>query len=192
MVGDAAAEIAKARRLALHPALAEEVQPRRQRAVLPARRLAGQLDRLHVGHHPAAAHQRLDRHAHLAGGLQRDIRVLGEPAQHLPVEDRRRRVARNADDPADRDLRLVGRLLVGRLLGGRLPGDAPVGEYTASVFLVSEGEVLATTSVPLTVGKTGFEQAVYSFAIDHGFAYGLLAVVIALASGWGVAAIMKR
>ncbi|MCH8684248.1 TIGR02186 family protein [Pedomonas mirosovicensis] len=74
----------------------------------------------------------------------------------------------------------------------RLPGDAPVGEYTASVFLVSGGDVIATTSVPLTVGKTGFEQVVYNFAVNHGLAYGLLAVVIALASGWGVAAIMKR
>ncbi|MGK2285264.1 TIGR02186 family protein [Pedomonas sp. V897] len=74
----------------------------------------------------------------------------------------------------------------------QLPGDAPVGEYIASVFLVSEGKVLATTSVPLTVGKTGFEQAVYTFAVNHGLAYGLLAVVIALAFGWGVAAIMKR
>ena len=74
----------------------------------------------------------------------------------------------------------------------RLPGDAPVGEYTASVFLVADRQVIATTSVPLTVGKTGFEQAVYNFAIDYGFAYGLLAVVIALASGWGVAAVMRR
>lgn len=74
----------------------------------------------------------------------------------------------------------------------RLPGDAPVGEYTASVFLIADRQVIATTSVPLTVGKIGFEQAVYNFAIDHGFAYGLLAVVIALASGWGVAAIMRR
>lgn len=74
----------------------------------------------------------------------------------------------------------------------RLPGDAPVGEYTASVFLIADRQVIATTSVPLTVGKTGFEQAVYNFAIDQGFAYGLLAVAIALASGWGVAAVMRR
>lgn len=74
----------------------------------------------------------------------------------------------------------------------RLPGDAPVGEYTASVFLIANRQVIATTSVPLTVGKTGFEQAVYNFAIDQSLAYGLLAVVIALASGWGVAAVMRR
>ena len=74
----------------------------------------------------------------------------------------------------------------------RLPGDAPVGEYSASVFLIADRQVIATTTVPLTVGKTGFEQAVYSFAIDHSLAYGLLAVIIALASGWGVAAIMRR
>lgn len=73
-----------------------------------------------------------------------------------------------------------------------LPGDAPVGEYSASVFLIADRQVIATTSVPLTVGKIGFEQAVYNFAIEQGFAYGLLAVIIALASGWGVAAVMRR
>lgn len=74
----------------------------------------------------------------------------------------------------------------------RLPGDAPVGSYSASVFLISGGKVIANTSVPLTVGKTGFEQTVYDFAVNHSLAYGLLAVIIALASGWGVAAVMKR
>lgn len=73
-----------------------------------------------------------------------------------------------------------------------LPGDTPVGEYIASVFLVADGKVIAQTSVPLSVGKSGFERAVYTFATDYSFAYGLLAMFIALGSGWVAATLMRR
>lgn len=74
----------------------------------------------------------------------------------------------------------------------RLPGDVPVGEYRVYVFLVEKGRVIAQTSVPLTVGKSGFERAVYTFAQENSVSYGLLAVAIALAAGWVAGAIMRK
>lgn len=73
-----------------------------------------------------------------------------------------------------------------------LPGDVPIGQYTASVFLVSKGKVIAQSTAPLSVSKSGFERQVYTFAINNSFLYGLLAVAIALFSGWLAGAVLRR
>ena len=66
----------------------------------------------------------------------------------------------------------------------RLPANVPVGTYTAEAFLFEGGEMLARRSFDITVDKSGFERAVYDFAHSQPLAYGIVAVIIALAAGW--------
>jgi uncharacterized protein (TIGR02186 family) len=74
----------------------------------------------------------------------------------------------------------------------RIPAEVPVGRYTAEVYLLRDGEVAAMTSRPIVIDKSGFERAVYVAAQDHGFAYGLFAVTVALLAGWGAGAAFRR
>ena len=73
----------------------------------------------------------------------------------------------------------------GVLYRARLPLSARVitGTYTAETFLVQDGRVLAAAVREIEVHKTGFERAIGVFAEEHGVAYGLIAVLAALAMG---------
>ena len=73
-----------------------------------------------------------------------------------------------------------------------IPSDVPVGRYTAEIYLVREGEVLARAAREIEIDKSGFERAVYVAAQDHELAYGLFAVTLALVSGWAASAVVRR
>ncbi|WP_017666558.1 TIGR02186 family protein [Sandarakinorhabdus sp. AAP62] len=72
-----------------------------------------------------------------------------------------------------------------------LPAAVPVGDYTAEIHLVRQGRVLASTSAPFLIDKSGFERWVYVMAQDNSLAYGLVAVMAALAAG-AIAALVTR
>ena len=74
----------------------------------------------------------------------------------------------------------------GVLYRARLPLSARVvtGTYTAETFLVQNGRVLAAAVREIEVRKTGFERLIGQFAQNHDIAYGLAAIVLALAMGW--------
>lgn len=78
-----------------------------------------------------------------------------------------------------------------RFLGDRLfrtqvrfPSSVPTGAYSATVYLVKNGEIIARTETPLQIRKTGFEANVFEFANQHGAFYGAIAILIALLAGW--------
>ena len=73
-----------------------------------------------------------------------------------------------------------------------LPAAVPVGDYTAEIHLIRRGRVLASTSAPFLIGKSGFERWVYVMAQDHSLFYGLAAVLAALAAGALAAVITRR
>ncbi|OYQ29993.1 hypothetical protein CHU93_07240 [Sandarakinorhabdus cyanobacteriorum] len=73
-----------------------------------------------------------------------------------------------------------------------LPAAVPVGEYTAEIHLVDRGRVVASTSAPFSIGKSGFERWVYLMAREHSLAYGLAAVVAAVLAGVLAAAVTQR
>jgi uncharacterized protein (TIGR02186 family) len=73
-----------------------------------------------------------------------------------------------------------------------LPPRVPVGDYRIEIYLFDKQRLIARQSIPLTVGKSGFERNVYNFAHQSPLQYGLLAVVIALLSGWFAAVVMRR
>jgi hypothetical protein len=68
----------------------------------------------------------------------------------------------------------------------------PVGDYTAEIHLVRKGRVLASTSAPFVIDKSGFERWVYVMAQENSLAYGLAAVMAALAAGALAALVTRR
>ncbi len=73
-----------------------------------------------------------------------------------------------------------------------LPGGAPVGTYSASVYLLRDGELVGFDTTPLFVTKAGVGRAVYDYAHDQPAAYGILAVLLALIAGWASSLIYRR
>lgn len=65
-----------------------------------------------------------------------------------------------------------------------LPSQVPEGTYTAETFAIAKGRVVASASSKVEVRKFGVDRVIANFSDNYGFAYGLLAVVIAVAMGW--------
>jgi uncharacterized protein (TIGR02186 family) len=73
-----------------------------------------------------------------------------------------------------------------------IPSQVPVGTYTAETFLIDRGKVIAAATRDVEVGKAGFERYVALAARQHGFLYGLAAVVLSLGLGWAAAMVFNR
>ena len=70
-----------------------------------------------------------------------------------------------------------------------LPVNVPIGRYTTQVYLFRDGKLLSQSQSSLQVHKVGFERVVYMLAFRYPFAYGLLAVLMAVSAGllaWAV------
>lgn len=65
-----------------------------------------------------------------------------------------------------------------------LPANIIAGDYEVDTFLIRKGRVISTETTTLPVQKAGFEAEVYNFAYQYSFAYGVLAVLIAVVAGW--------
>lgn len=70
-----------------------------------------------------------------------------------------------------------------------IPSAVPVGNYQAEIYLIGGGEVRARSTAPVIIDKTGFERALYVFAHEHSWLYGLASVLMALAMGLAAGAI---
>ncbi|SDT94084.1 TIGR02186 family protein [Stappia sp. ES.058] len=73
-----------------------------------------------------------------------------------------------------------------------LPANVPVGEYTVSTYLLRGGALLAQAEERLTIAKSGFEQFTYRLAYQNSALYGLLAVALAIFTGWLAGVIFRR
>lgn len=73
-----------------------------------------------------------------------------------------------------------------------VPANVATGIYTIDVKLFAQGEMLARTSTPLEVIKTGFEQYVADAAQNEGFLYGLTTTAMALMIGWLATVVFRR
>lgn len=72
-----------------------------------------------------------------------------------------------------------------------IPANVPVGLYTATVFLLHEGQVVDAISSPLYIDKSGMERFIYRFAHNDALLYGLIAVLGAALAGWLGSAILR-
>lgn len=73
-----------------------------------------------------------------------------------------------------------------------IPSAVPVGDYAAEIHLIRKGRVIASSSTPISIGKSGFERWVYVMAQEHSLAYGLAAVTAALLAGWIASTVTRR
>ena len=65
-----------------------------------------------------------------------------------------------------------------------LAPNVPVGTHRARAFLFRNGIFVKETSASLTIRKAGAEQRIFEFAHQQSFLYGLLAVLLAMVTGW--------
>ena len=73
-----------------------------------------------------------------------------------------------------------------------LPADVPIGIHVAQAYLFKGGNYLNSTTRSLAIEKQGFERFAYSLAYDYGLLYGLVAVLIAVATGWLASVAFRR
>ena len=73
-----------------------------------------------------------------------------------------------------------------------LPANLRVGDYKVKSFLFLHGEVVAQTEQTLAVAKSGFEQVTFELAQSYPFFYGLLAVSLAIFTGWLAGVIFRK
>jgi uncharacterized protein (TIGR02186 family) len=73
-----------------------------------------------------------------------------------------------------------------------IPARVPVGRYVAETFLIQDGKVVAGAVREVHIGKQGFERVVTLAAHRWPFTYGLVAVALSLAIGWGAGALFRR
>lgn len=73
-----------------------------------------------------------------------------------------------------------------------LPTVAPTGRYYAEVWVFQEGEPVNVSNLTLTVEKVGFERAIYDFAHQRPWLYGLFSVLLAAATGLAASRVFRR
>lgn len=73
-----------------------------------------------------------------------------------------------------------------------LPAEALVGSYAVEVMLFAEGEMIARTTSAFEISKVGFERFVVVAAHDYGLLYGIVAVMMALMTGWLASIVFRR
>ncbi|MCR9174605.1 MAG: TIGR02186 family protein [Alphaproteobacteria bacterium] len=73
-----------------------------------------------------------------------------------------------------------------------LPSNPLTGTYTVSVYLIQNGTVVEAQTNPLIVSKTGIGADIFLFAHTDSAAYGILAILAAIAAGWLAAAIFRK
>ena len=72
------------------------------------------------------------------------------------------------------------------------PAGAPVGRYSAEVYLVRDGQIITAQSTPLFISKSGVERALFDFANRRPASYGILAVLLAALAGWLASVVFRR
>ena len=73
-----------------------------------------------------------------------------------------------------------------------IPARVPIGRYVAETFLIQDGKVVAGAVREVRIGKSGFERFVADAANRWSISYGLVAVGMSLAIGWGAGALFRR
>lgn len=73
-----------------------------------------------------------------------------------------------------------------------LSPNVPVGTHRARAFLFKNSAFLRETSVPLVIYKAGFEQTIFRTAHEYSLLYGLLAVALAMLTGWAGSVLFRR
>ncbi|MEZ2131119.1 MULTISPECIES: TIGR02186 family protein [unclassified Sinorhizobium] len=74
----------------------------------------------------------------------------------------------------------------------RLPANVPNGVHTVRAYLFKSGKFVTQQSLPLRVIKTGIEQTITDAAHEQPIAYGFVAVLLAVATGWTASFLFRK
>lgn len=85
-------------------------------------------------------------------------------------------------------------VLSNRLFRARIhfPTNVATGIYNVSVYYIRDGSPVHAQTTPLQISKIGIGADVFLFAHTNSAAYGLIAIIIAVAAGWLAAAIFRK
>lgn len=72
------------------------------------------------------------------------------------------------------------------------PANVATGTYTASVFLIRDGDVVSAQTTPLLVSKIGFSANVFEFAQRQSVFYAVLGIMLAVTAGWLAGIIFRK
>lgn len=70
----------------------------------------------------------------------------------------------------------------------QLPANLTEGNYEVRIYLTRDRRVITTYRTEIFVQKVGLERFLYTLAHEQPFLYGMLAIGIAVAAGWGASA----
>jgi uncharacterized protein (TIGR02186 family) len=73
-----------------------------------------------------------------------------------------------------------------------LPAEVPIGTYAVDIKLLADGQLVTRTESAFEIVKVGFEQFVANSSRQHGFAYGLATVAMALMTGWMASIVFRK
>lgn len=74
-----------------------------------------------------------------------------------------------------------------------LPPNVPIGAHRITAYLFRNGEIVASNNESsFLVAKVGFERWIYNLAHKHSLIYGLLAVFVAIFTGWAANAVFRK
>jgi hypothetical protein len=72
-----------------------------------------------------------------------------------------------------------------------LPTIIKAGTYKVRLSVIADGKVASSTDADLTVGLVGFPALMASLAYQHGATYGVIAVIIAIVTGFAMGFLFK-
>ena len=72
-----------------------------------------------------------------------------------------------------------------------LPTNTKPGTYKVCLSVIQDGKVVNQTCTDLTVALVGFPAFLATLAYQHGAAYGVIAVVIAIITGFAMGFLFK-
>lgn len=84
--------------------------------------------------------------------------------------------------------------LTGRLFRSDfyIPANVPIGTYSVEVYFIRDGQVVSAQTIPFIVSNAGVGADIQYFARVHSIIYGIIAIVLALAAGWGASVAFRR
>jgi len=102
----------------------------------------------------------------------------------------RNMVKRNLYTGTPGTIKLVGKQLFRTDLW--FPANVSVGSYAVDTYMITQGKIETKKTTHIQVHKVGIEAQVFNFAHEHALIYGLLAIVIAVVSGWSANAVFRK
>ncbi len=73
-----------------------------------------------------------------------------------------------------------------------IPANVPIGEHMVTAYLFRNGKILDTNESSFTIEKVGFERWIYDLAHEQGLLYGIMAVLLAIFTGWAANAMFRK